>query len=124
MTGSVLKAEKKSFTFALEGIAYAIKTQLNFKIQITAGLLAILAAFILGFDRGEWLVLLIVICLVLSAELANTVIETVVDLAMPDVHPKAKTVKDLSAGVVLLVSAFAVLIGLVLFYPHIALLFG
>lgn len=124
MAEDFIKTEQKSFKFAFEGILHALRTQQNFRIQIAIGLLTILAAASFGFSRLEWLVLLIVICLVLSAELANTVMEVVVDLAKPDFHPKAKIAKDLSAGVVLFVSAFAVLIGLILYYPHLVAIFG
>ena len=120
---SLIKKEKKSFKFAIEGLVYAFKSQLNFKVQIGFGFLVVFLAMILGFNRNEWIVLLLLIGLVLSAELANSAIEVIVDLVTSEVHPKAKIAKDLSAGVVLLITIFVSIIGLLLFYPHFLKLF-
>lgn len=109
----------KSFGYALEGLIFALKTQINFKIQLFIGFLASIFAFIFGFSGFEWIILLICICFVLFAELLNTAIEQLVDTFARDFHPQAKIVKDLSAGLVLLVSLFVFIIGVVLFVPHI-----
>ncbi len=79
----------------------------------------LIAALWLGFTRIEWLVLIITIALVLAAELLNTVVEVVVDLAVKErLIPDAKIAKDVSAAAVLLISAFSVIIGLILFVPY------
>lgn len=119
MTDNLFEKDKKSFKFAFEGLAHALKTQRNFKVQLVLGLWTIILALSFGFNRIEWLFLLFSICLVLSAELANTVVEIVVDLVTDKIHPKAKLAKDLSAGVVLLISIFVSIIGLLLFLPHV-----
>lgn len=80
-------------------------------------------AIFFEFNRFEWLILVLTICTVLSAELLNTVIETIVDLYTVEYHEKAKLAKDLSAGVVLLVCLFSVAIGLLLFTPHVLAFF-
>ncbi len=115
----ITKTEIRSFRFALEGVKYAFKTQFNFKIQFTLGLVTVLFGFLFNFNRFEWMILLLSICLVLSAELANTVVEVVVDLVTSEIKPQAKIAKDLSAGVVLVVSVFVAIVGLFLFLPHI-----
>lgn len=114
---------QRSFSYALEGLHLAAKTQRNFRIQIVIGLFSILIALLLGFNRFEWIILLISICLVLSAELTNTVFELIVDLIMPTHHEKAKFAKDISAGTVLLICSFAIIIGLLLFFPHFLIFF-
>jgi len=124
VSDNLIQLEKKSFRFAFEGLAYAFKSQRNFKVQLILGFFAVILALSFGFNRVEWLFLLFSICLVLSAELANTVIEIVVDLVMDKIHPKAKLAKDLSAGVVLLISVFVLIIGCLLFLPHVLSLFG
>lgn len=123
MTDNIFEKDKKSFKFAFEGLAYAFRTQRNFKVQLVLGLLAIVLGLSFGFSRMEWLILLFCICLVLAAELANTVVEIVVDLVTSEIHPKAKLAKDLSAGVVLLTAIFVLLIGFLLFLPHVLSLF-
>jgi diacylglycerol kinase len=124
MSEGIIMKEVNSFKFASEGIKYAFKTQNNIKIQIALGILAIVLAFLFGFGPIEWVILLISICLVLSAELINTVFETIVDMHTSEYHPKAKITKDLSAAVVLLISLFVSLIGLILFIPHFLATFG
>ena len=109
----------ESFRLAFNGLAHALLNQRNFQIQITVGVIAIIAAWFLGFDRIEWLILLIIVAIVLAAELLNTVIEVVVDLAVKEkLLPDAKLAKDVAAAAVLLTSIFAVILGLILFIPH------
>ena len=117
--GKFLEKEVKSFGYAAEGIYFAFKTQVNFKIQLTIALASIFLGFLLNFSRYEWIVLILTICTVIFAEVINTAVEELVNLSTDDFHPKAKIAKDLSAGAVLIVSITAAIIGLLLFVPHI-----
>ena len=68
---------------------------------------------------GKQLILIITIAIVLAAELLNTVVEIVVDLAVKErLLPDAKLAKDVSAAAVLLIAIFSVIVGLILFIPH------
>jgi diacylglycerol kinase len=90
-----------------------------------AGLIVLTAAVLFGFSRMEWLVLIITLSLVLVAELLNTVVEIVVDLAVKErLIPEAKLAKDVSAAAVLLTSFFALVTGVILFAPHLWSLVG
>jgi diacylglycerol kinase len=51
------------------------------------------------------------------AELFNTAIEVLVDLVSPDIHPKAKIVKDVASAAVLVAAIFAAIVGLIIFIP-------
>lgn len=107
------------FKYAFSGLAHAISTQANFRIQILFAFFVVFAAYLLEFSRTEWLVLLITVSLVLTTELINTVVEVVVDLAVKEkLVDEAKIAKDVSAAAVLLTSLFAVVVGLILFLPH------
>ena len=64
----------------------------------------------------EWLFILLAIFLVLTLEAVNTAIECVVDLVTMDYHELAKQAKDIAAFSVMLVSIFALITGLVVFY--------
>lgn len=113
------KSRKKSFEFAWEGLKHAFLTQTNFQIQLCFGLLALILAYWLQFSRIEWLILIVAVGLVLTAELLNTVLEVVVDLAVKEkLLPDAKIAKDVSAAAVLLISLISVIVGLILFLPH------
>jgi diacylglycerol kinase len=116
------KNRVKSFEFAFSGLLHTFSTQTNFQIQLFIGLIAVLGAIYFGFTRLEWLILIITIALVLTAEIINTVIEVVVDLAVKErLLPDAKIAKDVSAAAVLLMSVFSVIVGLILFLPYVLL---
>ncbi len=103
-----------SFGFALEGIRFAWGSQRNFRIEVYIGIFAVILGVWLEADMVEVLLLLAV---VLGSELANTALETVVDLASPEFHPLAKTAKDIAAASVLITTVIAAVIGLILFLP-------
>jgi len=41
------------------------------------------------------------------------------DIVSPEIHPKAKVVKDLAAGAVLMASIAAAVIGMIVFLPKV-----
>jgi diacylglycerol kinase len=57
--------------------------------------------------------------LVVGAEMMNTAIENVVDLASPEQHPLAGKAKDIAAGAVLICAIISVFIGLLIFVPKV-----
>src|SRR5438067_110712 len=60
-----------SFKFAFEGIAYAFRTQRNFKIHCTITLIVVTAGLLLRISLGQWEALAVVIGLVFQTELTN-----------------------------------------------------
>jgi diacylglycerol kinase (ATP) len=114
-----------SFRYAAAGVSYAFNTQRNFRIHCVMGTLAITIGALLQLTGVEMAVICITSGLVLTLELLNTAIESVVDLTVQQTyHELAKIAKDCAAGAVL-VSAFAsVLVGLCLIVPKIILLFS
>ena len=107
-----------SFRYAFAGVRYFLWTQRNAKIHSAIGLAAIGAGVALGIDRYEWLALLVTITIVIAAEGVNTALEAVVDLVSPEYHTLAKIAKDVGAGTVLITAIASVIIGMVLFLPH------
>jgi diacylglycerol kinase (ATP) len=104
----------KNFLYATSGIAYAWRTERNFRLEVYISSLAIVLALLLGVN----LVPVLICCsLVMSLELLNTALEAVVDLVSPTYHPLAKIAKDVAAGAVLLSACISLLIGLYLFIP-------
>jgi diacylglycerol kinase (ATP) len=113
-----------SFKYAAAGVTYAYNTQRNFRIHCVMGTLAITIGAMLQLSSVEMAVICITSGLVLTLELLNTAIESVVDLTVGQTyHELAKIAKDCAAGAVL-ISAFAsVLVGMCLVIPKIILLF-
>ena len=58
---------------------------------------------------------------VLITELINSLIERVIDYIKPELHPKAKIIKDISAAVVLVAAITSIIVGLIIFIPKILL---
>jgi diacylglycerol kinase len=73
--------------------------------------IVLVAGAILRLSALGWAIVVLAIALVLAAELANTAIEAVVDLASPDEHPLARRAKDVAAAGVLVASAGAAAAG-------------
>jgi diacylglycerol kinase len=108
----------RSFGYAFEGVAYIVRTQRNARIEIVVGIAAVVLAAWLGITNVEWAVLLVTIAFVLGLEWINTSLELAVSLASPERHPSAKAAKDVAAACVLLGAAVSILVGLLLFAPH------
>ena len=108
----------RSFGYALEGVAYILRTQRNARIELVVAIAAMLLAAWLGITNVEWAVLLLTIAFVLGLEWINTSLELAVSLASPERHPSAKAAKDVAAACVLLGAVVSVLVGLLLFAPR------
>jgi diacylglycerol kinase len=106
-----------SFGYAFAGLAYCFRTQRNFRIHISIGLLGAVAGVLLGLSLVEWAVFAAMVTLVLAAEMVNTMIESLVDLVTQQYHPLAKVAKDIAAGIVLLTAIGSVVVGLLIFLP-------
>ncbi len=119
-----LKVFLASFRYAFAGLGYLIATQRNAQIHCLAAVCAVLLGLLVHLERWEWLILTLTITLVLAAEGVNTAIEAVVDLSTSVYHPLAKIAKDVAAGTVLICAIGALLVGLLLFLPHLWSLFG
>lgn len=107
-----------SVEFALTGMITAFKEERNMKKHLLSAILTVVAGIVFHVSAIEWLFLLLAIFLVITFEIINSAIENVVDLAS-DYHFSllAKNAKDMAAGAVLLISAYAVVTGLIIFIP-------
>ena len=108
----------RSFYFAFAGLGYLFRTQRNARIELCFGIAACTLERGLKISRLEWCVLVLTIACVLVLEGLNTAIEAVVDLASPEIHPKAKIAKDLAAAIVLIAAMASVVVGCLIFGPR------
>ena len=106
----------KSFGYAIQGIVTAMSEQ-NFRFHVLSAVTVVIVGLLTGLSITEWIIIVFVIALVMGAELFNTAIERVVDLASPDYHPLAKQAKDIAAASVFVFAACSVIIGLLVFLP-------
>ncbi len=109
----------RGFHYAAQGLIYTFRTQINFRVEVFSALAVIGLSYYLDLDKNEWLWILLAITLVITSELANTAIETLVDLVSPEINPKAGIIKDIFAGLVLVTAIFALLIAIAILLPKI-----
>ena len=107
----------RSFGYAFEGIFTGIRKERNMKIHCTVAALVMIAGLILRISPVEWCICLGLFGMVMSLELVNTAVESVVDLVTQERKPLAKIAKDTAAGAVLIAAIMAAIAGLIIFVP-------
>lgn len=117
-----IKSLFKSFSHAWQGLLIAFKEEQSFRYQIVGALIVAILIFIFPLDRWERALLVLCIGGVLVLELLNSIIERFVDIVKPRVHEYARIVKDLSAAAVLVMAITAVILAIIIFWPHLYLL--
>jgi len=108
-----------AFRFAIRGILYAFRHERNIWVHLTIAMVVVVAGIILGLSSSEWVLVLLCMGLVFSAELVNTAIEKMVDLLSPEKQERAGRAKDLAAGAVLICAVVSAAAGMIIFLPHI-----
>ncbi|SEN56317.1 diacylglycerol kinase (ATP) [Amphibacillus marinus] len=112
-----IKKKRVGICYAWNGLKYALKNEINMRVHLMMTLLVIMLGIFLSVSFIEWVLLLLTIGLVLTAELFNTAVELLLDYLAPERHPIAGIIKDLTAGGVLVASMMAAAIGLIIFLP-------
>jgi len=114
----------RSFYFAIRGLTYVIRSELNARIHLVVAVLVIIMGILFRISRPEWLVIVLCISTVFVAETFNTAVERLIDLVSPQISVKAGTIKDMAAGAVLLAIIASVVAGAVIFIPYIVHFFN
>jgi diacylglycerol kinase (ATP) len=109
----------KSFRYALAGIRALILSEHNARIHLTATIAVLTMSLILKVSRHEGLMITVAVGFVWIAEMFNTCIEKTMDFISTEKNPEIKQIKDIAAGAVLIASATAFIIGLIIFIPKI-----
>lgn len=112
-----LRRERTSFGHALRGLWQALKQEQHLRIHAIATILVLGIAIWLPLSRIDWALLTVAIGMVWAAELVNTAIERLTDLASPDFHPLAGQAKDVAAAAVLVTAIAAAVVGLLILGP-------
>lgn len=112
-----MKKTKNAFLFAIQGLQYAFVHERNFKIEIVLAIAACIAGYALHISNLEWLIVIMNIGFVLSAELVNTAIEKLCDVTTNEINPLIKIIKDVAAAAVLLAAVIALVCASIIFIP-------
>jgi len=103
---------------AWKGIAYSLKTERHLRFHFFASMIVIAFGIYFALSGLQWVLITYAIGSVIVAELFNTALERVVDLAQPGYHPIAGLAKDIAAGAVLVTAIQSVVIGTIIFGPY------
>jgi diacylglycerol kinase len=106
------------FFDAWEGIRIAWRQEWNFRFHVVAACGTLALSWLLRITATEFLIVLGMIGLVLTAELFNTALEELCDKFQPEHDPHIGRIKDLSAGAVFVVAIVAGIVGCLIFIPH------
>jgi diacylglycerol kinase (ATP) len=113
-----IPARAKSFVYAGRGLRVMFMTQHNAWVHGVATCGVIGGGFVFGVARSEWLLLILAIVSVWTAESLNTAFEFLCDVAQPDFHPLVAKAKDVAAGAVLIAALGATAVGVLVFLPY------
>lgn len=106
----------QSMKHAGVGLKDVYRSERNFRHHVLIAIIVVLAGLIFALNYMEWILVLGCITAVLVAEIFNTAIERLADLASHgQYHPLIKQAKDFAAGGVLVTAIFAAIIGIMVF---------
>jgi diacylglycerol kinase (ATP) len=91
----------KNTKYAIDGLRHAFKTEYSFKLELIVSIIIVSALCIIDITLVYKLILICTAFLVLIVELLNSAIENTVDLVTKDIHPLAKSAKDIGAAAVM-----------------------
>jgi len=91
----------------------------NFRIELLAGISVFAVAYLIGVEKWELVSLAFIVFVVLVLEAINTLVERLINIFNPRVHPYARMLKDVTASIVLIGSIGAIVIGAIIFWPYV-----
>lgn len=98
----------KKFKVWIDSIKFAWKDN-SFRIGVVFCTLGIVIGLVVGIGMTKLVILIAVACLGWGLEIANTSIETLLDIVHPEYSPKVKIVKDaFSAVPIFIYTAYAI----------------
>lgn len=109
----------RSFSDAWNGLMYAVYNIHNLWLQIIISILVTWIGFLLGISGYEWCFIIFAVGLVIAAEIFNAAVEFLADAINPGDEEITNRIKSISAAAVFVAAITAVLIGLVVFVPHV-----
>jgi diacylglycerol kinase len=105
----------KSFGYAVKGMLIALREEQNMRIHLVAIGVVTFAGIYLNLTAIEWAVIALTFGFVVSMEMVNSAIESLVDHVSPEFNKEAGKIKDLAAGAVLVAAIVATVIAVYIF---------
>jgi len=116
------KSVARSFSYALDGVMFVLRTQKHMQVHCAIIVLVLLAALGIRVSPSDMLMLMLAMALVLVTEMLNTAIESAIDISVSTYNPQAKAAKDVAAGAVLIAAFYSVVVGVTIFVTNATLI--
>ena len=111
---------RNTFRNARKGLRLALRSEINIRIHFCIGLIVFTAGAFLEFSAEKLCILLLTIGMVITAEMLNSAIEFSLDAVFHNRYSRlVGMAKDISAGAVMVITAIAFTVGLLLFVPEV-----
>lgn len=112
-----------SFLNAFRGVFLMVKSERNFQIEVLAFLINLFLIFYLKLSTIDIIFILLVSSGVFIAEIFNTAIEKICDIVQPEFDQRIGFIKDIAAGAVILTAIVSVIVGVLIYWKYIQLIF-
>ncbi|RJQ15005.1 MAG: phosphatase PAP2 family protein [Nitrospiraceae bacterium] len=106
----------ESANHAIEGVLHAAKTERHMRYHFYAAILLFVISFTIGVSWFEFVILITLSIIVLSVEMLNSAVESITDILFKEYDLRAKQIKDMAAGAVLITALGAAIIGYIILY--------
>jgi len=111
---------RQSIGFAWAGLGKSLCVEKNLQIHAALALGVVAAGFYFGIGRGEWAAIVMTIGMMFAVELINTAIEHLGEAVSGGVYSDTvRTAKDIAAAACLLVALMSLVVGWLVFSPHV-----
>ena len=118
-----VKGRLKSTEYSVKGAYKLITTEHSIMVQFFIGVVVTVAGFYFNISATEWMLQILAIGLVLAIEGLNTVAEKIADFIHPEFHERIGFIKDIASGAVFFAAMAAMAVGIIIYYPKVAVLF-
>ena len=110
----------KGIIIAISGMFFLLKNEDSIKVQSLFFLLFIFLGYYFEITKNEWIIHIILIGFILTAEALNTVAEKICDFINPKYDDRIKLIKDISAGAVSFAVISSLIVLIIIYYPYIS----
>lgn len=118
-----IKKRIRSFGYAFAGLRVLFREEHNAWIHAVAATAVVLAGILFHITATEWVAVVIVIGMVISAEAVNSALERTADFVKAERDDRKRDIKDLGAAAVLVCAVAASVVGVIIFLPYVVGLF-
>jgi len=109
----------RSFYYAFRGVYIAFRREQNFRIGVFFSLIVIFFMIYYKVAPDGKVILILTIIAGLVLEILNTILEKIVNILKPRVHPYAQVIKDMMSGAVLLSFIAWLVVIYIIFRPYV-----